>query len=213
MLEALTRRLDQASRDGGARAAAARQALADGVSGAGYDLELGLLETLRSALPRKAVHAWDMTILAYDGSCYFPALAPRRYLYPLGSGTLGYAWPAALGAAVALPGTPVLAVAGDGGIHYGLTELATARQYGLDAKLLIVDDSGYGVLREYQQGAYGETHAVDLVQPDFVAVCEAFGVPVRPASPESLADDLAWAFETAGPAVVVLKTLVRWIQT
>ena len=95
---------------------------------------------------------WDMTILAYDGSCYFPALAPRRYLYPLGSGTLGYAWPAALGAAAALPGTPVLAVAGDGGIHYGLTELATARQYGLDAKLLIVDDGGYGVLREYQQG-------------------------------------------------------------
>ncbi len=94
----------------------------------------------------------------------------------------------------------------------GSTELATARQYGLDAKLLLVDDGGYGVLREYQEGAYGETHAVDLVQPDFVAVCDAFGVPVRASSPESLAADLAWAFATEGPAVVVLKTPVRWIQ-
>ena len=153
-----------------------------------------------------------MTILAYDGSCYFPALSPRRYLYPLGSGTLGYAWPAALGAKAALRQTPALAVAGDGGIHYGLTELATARQYGLDAKLLLVDDSAYGVLREYQEGTYGETHAVELVQPDFVAVCDAFGVPVRASSPETLAADLAWAFATEGPAVVVLKTQVRWIQ-
>jgi acetolactate synthase-1/2/3 large subunit len=203
----------QGARDGAARALAARQLLDGGLAPAGYDLELGLLRTIREALPRDAVHAWDMTILAYDGSCYFPALAPRRYLYPLGSGTLGYAWPASLGAAAALPDVPVLAVAGDGGIHYGLTELATARQYGLDAKLLLVDDGGYGVLREYQQGAFGETHAVDLVQPDFLAVCEAFGVPVRAATPESLAADLGWAFETAGPAVVVLTTVVRWIQS
>ncbi len=134
-----------------------------------------------------------MTILAYCAGPHFPALAPRRFLYPLGSGTLGYAWPAALGARLALPDTPALAVAGDGGIHYGLTELASARQHGIAATLLIVDDGRYGVLREYQQDAYGETFAVDLVQPDFVAVAEAFGVPARRTSPETLADDLAWA--------------------
>ena len=65
--------------------------------------------TIRAALPRDAIHAWDMTILAYCASAHFPALAPRRFLYPLGSGTLGYAWPAALGARLALPDTPALA--------------------------------------------------------------------------------------------------------
>ena len=68
---------------------------------------------------------------------------------------------------------------GDGGIHYALTELASARQHGLAAKLLIVDDGGYGILREYQRDAFGETHSVDLVQPDFEAVGRGFGVPVR----------------------------------
>ncbi len=211
-LEALLTRLEPSAHDGSARAAAARERLAGALSAAGYELELGLLDTIRTALPRDAVHAWDMTILAYDASCHFPALSPRRFLYPLGSGTLGYAWPAALGASAALPGTPTLAVAGDGGIHYGLTELATARQYGLGAKLLLVDDGGYGVLREYQEEAFGETHAVDLTQPDFLAVCAAFGVPARPATPETLAEDLAWALGVEGPAVVVLQTTVRWIQ-
>ena len=42
---------------------------------------------------------------------------------------------------------------------------------------MIVDDGGYGILREYQTSAYGRTHAVDLVQPDFAAVAEGFGVP------------------------------------
>ena len=171
---------------------------------ADHELERGLLATIRSALPRDAVHAWDMTILAYWAAAHFPALEPRRFLYPLGSGTLGYAWPAALGAKAALPETPVLAVAGDGGILYGLQELATAREHGLDAKLLLVDDGGYGILREYQRDAYGETHGVDLVQPDFAAVCAAFGVPARVGRPEQLGDALEWALAEPGPAAIVL---------
>ena len=211
-LETLLIRLEPSTHDGAGRAAAARERLAGALSAAGYELELGLLDTIRAALARDAVHAWDMTILAYDASCYFPALSPRRFLYPLGSGTLGYAWPAALGASVRFRGPRPSPLRETVGIHYGLTELATARQYGLDAKLLLVDDGGYGVLREYQQEAFGETHAVDLTQPDFPAVCAAFGVPVRPATPETLAEDLDWAFGVEGPAVVVLATTVRWIQ-
>ena len=68
--------------------------------------ERGLLATVRDALPRDAVHAWDMTILAYWAAAHFPVYEPRTFLYPLGSGTLGYAWPAALGASLAAPGTP-----------------------------------------------------------------------------------------------------------
>ena len=202
--------------DGEAERAAAevRERIGRGLDEQGRELERGLLGTIRDALPRDAVHAWDMTILAYWAGAHFPALSPRRFLYPLGSGTLGYAWPAALGAKAALPDTPVLAVAGDGGFLYNLAELASARQNRLGAKLLLVDDGGYGILREYQEDSYGETFAVDLVQPDFVALAEAFGVPVRGTTPETLGRDLAWALSEEDPAVVVLRTkLEMWTPT
>jgi acetolactate synthase-1/2/3 large subunit len=153
-----------------------------------------------------------MTILGYDASAYFQALEPRTFLYPLGSGTLGYAWPAALGARLARPDAPSLAVAGDGGIMYGLVELATARQESIAATLLLVDDGGYGVLREYQLEAFGETTAVDLAQPDFAAAAAAFGAPVRQTTPDRLAGDLDWALALDGPSVLVLRSELRWIR-
>jgi acetolactate synthase-1/2/3 large subunit len=146
-----------------------------------------------------------MTILGYWAAAHFEAFAPRRFLYPLGSGTLGYAWPAALGARSALPQTPALAVVGDGGFLYGAVELLTARQHRLDAKLLLIDDGGYGILREYQRDAYQGTHAVELVQPDFVALCAACAVPSRLTTADRLAIDLAWAFEVDGPAAVIFR--------
>ncbi len=97
---------------------------------------------------------------------------------------------------------------------YALQELASARQAQLAATLLIVDDGGYGILREYQREAYGETHAVDLVQPDFVALASAFGVPARATEPERLEDDLAWALAVEGPAVLVLRAVLEmWTPT
>jgi acetolactate synthase-1/2/3 large subunit len=199
---------------GGERVAReARERIDRGLGGQDHDVERGLLRTIREVLPRDAVGTWDMTILAYWAGAHFVALEPRRFLYPLGSGTLGYAWPAALGAAAATDG-PTLAVAGDGGFLYGIGELASAHQNGLAAKLLLVDDGGYGILREYQRDSFGETFAVDLEQPEFSALVEAFGVPHRAATPESLADDLAWALGTDGPAAVVLRAhLEMWTPT
>jgi acetolactate synthase-1/2/3 large subunit len=100
-------------------------------------------------------------------------------------------------------------VVGDGGFQYGIAELATARQHALDVTLLVVDDGGYGILRVFQDGAgFGRT-GVDLEHADFVSLCDAYGVPARPATPDSLGRELRWALENAGPAVVVLPaTLV-----
>jgi acetolactate synthase-1/2/3 large subunit len=171
-------------------------------------LERALLETIRQAVPREVVTTWDMTILAYWAAAHFRALEPRTFHYPLGSGTLGYAWPAALGASVAAA-TPTLAVVGDGGFLYGIQELATARQYGLRAVLLVVDDGGYGILREYQRDSFGETTAVDLREPDFVALAQAFGVPAERTDPEGLTAALERAFAQEGPALIHLPTLLR----
>jgi len=216
VLGALLERVPAREPDGEAEARV-RQTLArieEGLGGQGRDLERGLLATIRAALPRDAVHAWDMTMLAYWAAAHFPAFEPRRYLYPLGSGTLGYAWPAALGATLATPGSPTLAVAGDGGFLYGVQELATARQYDLPATLLLVDDSAYGILRKHQQNTFGETYAVDLEQPDFPALVRAFGVPVESTTPDDLGDALDHAFSTDGPSVVHLPVeLEMWSPT
>jgi acetolactate synthase I/II/III large subunit len=190
------------------RVRALRSRIAAGLDAQGRDLERGLLGDIAAAAGADAVIAWDMTIMGYWAAAHLPVIRPRTFLYPLGSGTLGYAWPAALGAQAALPAARTLAVVGDGGIHYALSELASARQHALAAKLLIVDDGGYGILREYQRDSFGETHSVDLVQPDFEAVCQAFGVPVRAVEPPGLREALDWAFETEGPATVVLRAAV-----
>jgi acetolactate synthase I/II/III large subunit len=208
VLAALAARLPGRPRaDGPARVAAVRKR----ISAERGEPEVALLETIRAALPRDAVTAWDMTILAYWAAAHFPAYEPRTFHYPLGSGTLGYAWPAALGASLAAPGRRVLAVAGDGGFNYGIAELAAAGQHSLDAKLLLVDDGGYGILREYQRAQFGETTAVDLVEPDFRALVESFGVPVVSVEPDALGPALEAAFAEEGPAVVHVPThLEMW---
>jgi acetolactate synthase-1/2/3 large subunit len=210
VLGALGERLTDAPREvGAARAAAVRARVAKALDAQDRETERGLLATVREALPRDAISSWDMTILAYWAAAHFPVYEPRTFFYPLGSGTLGYAWPAAFGASLAAPGRQVLAVAGDGGFNYGIAELAAARQYGLDAKLLLVDDGGYGILREYQRDQFGETTGVDLVQPDFRALVESFEVPVVSVQADELAAALAAAFDHEGPAVVHVPTLLE----
>jgi len=205
LLERVSAREEGNTGTGARRAREVSERIDRGLDAQPRNLERGLLAAIRSVLPHDAVHAWDMTILGYWAAAHFEALAPRRFLYPLGSGTLGYAWPAALGARAALPQTPALAVVGDGGFLYGAVELLSARQHRLDAKLLLIDDGGYGILREYQRDAYRGTHAVDLVQPDFLALCAACGVPNRLTTPHRLPTDLAWALTVDGPAAIVLR--------
>ena len=93
----------RANGDGAARAAAVRERIARGLDAQGRELERGLLADVAAAAGADAVIGWDMTILAYWAAAHFPQHRRRGFLYPLGSGTLGYALPAALGAQAALP--------------------------------------------------------------------------------------------------------------
>ena len=96
-------------------------------------------------------------------------------LYPLGWGTLGCAFPQALGAALAVQG-PVVSVSGDGGFLYACGELAAAAQENIPVTAVVVDDGGYGMLR-FDQELRGDPHlGVDLRTPDFEALARSFGV-------------------------------------
>ncbi|WP_217240277.1 thiamine pyrophosphate-binding protein [Streptomyces sp. AC555_RSS877] len=172
-------------------------------------LEQGVLASVRKALPAASPSFWDMTILSYWAWSAFDAKSPNTMHSAQGAGGLGYAFPAALGAAAADPTRPVLAVSGDGGALYSIAELATARQYDLNVTWLIVDDGGYGILREYMTDAFGEATATDLTRPDYAALAESFGVPGVRTTPETLSDDLTKALMSPGPAVVVLPAVLR----
>jgi acetolactate synthase-1/2/3 large subunit len=101
---------------------------------------------------------------------------------------------------------------GDGGLQYTIAELGTAAQHKIAAKLLVVDDGGYGILREYQRESFGQTTSVELPGKNLEAIADAYGVPVRTATPESLGQQLQWALDQSGPAVVVLRRLIAAAQ-
>lgn len=211
-LEALAGSVAPREADGVAekRVAEVLALVADRIARQDLGLEQQVLDAVRAALPDEAPSFWDMTILAYWAWSAWDARTSGSMQSAQGAGGLGYGFPAALGASVARAGTgPVLAVSGDGGAMYGLADLATARQLDLDVTWLIVDDGGYGILREYMTGVFGAAYATELTRPDFVALAEAFGVPARRATPETLQRDLAEALATPGPSVVVLPALLR----
>ncbi|MGC4977605.1 thiamine pyrophosphate-binding protein [Streptomyces sp. DT199] len=183
--------------------------VADRIDSQELTLEQDVLTSVRRALPASSPSFWDMTILAYWAWSAFDAKGPNHMHSAQGAGGLGYAFPAALGAAAADPTRPVLAVSGDGGALYSIAELATARQYDLNVTWLIVDDGGYGILREYMNDAFGEATATELTRPDYVALAESFGVPGVRTTPENLEQDLAKALAAPGPSVLLLPAVLR----
>jgi len=137
--------------------------------------ELAFLDAFAAAVPDDAVVVCDMCVPGYWLTAFHTPAEPRRLLTPFGWGTLGFGFPAALGATLANEG-PVVAVCGDGGILFGAGELATVAQEKLPLTLVIVDDGGYGMLRYDQRRAGVEPYGVDLHTPDFVALARSFGV-------------------------------------
>src|SRR6478609_12102002 len=99
------------------------------------------------------------------------------------SGGLGFAYPAALGAAIGSD-RRTFAVSGDGGGMYSIAELATARQHDANVTWLIVDDGGYGILREYMTAEFGTATATELARPDFAALAASFGISSQTATLE-----------------------------
>lgn len=209
ILRALLDRLPEVrARDGTARASAVRERLTHERAEQPIRRALDVLEVIEGVLPRAGAVTWDSTILAYAACWYLRASVPRQFLYPAGSSTLGYAFPAALGASAALGEAPVLAVAGDGGFQYGIAELATAKQQDANVALLLIDDGGYGILREYQDASGFAQVGVDLEHPDFDTVFGVYDIPARRTFVDRLAGDLEWALERRGPAAVVLQEVL-----
>jgi acetolactate synthase I/II/III large subunit len=137
--------------------------------------ELAFADAFAAAVPEDAVIVADMCIPGYWLGALHPVSGPRHLAYPMGWGTLGYAFPLSIGSALAGTG-PVVCVCGDGGFMYAVGELATVKQEKIPLTLVIVDDGGYGMLRFDQQHSGDQPFGVDLDRPDFEALARSFGI-------------------------------------
>ena len=107
---------------------------------------------------------------------FFKFLRPRTMLTSGGLGTMGYGFPAAIGAQVAFPKSLVIDIAGDGSIQMNIQELATAVQYNLPVKVVILNNGFLGMVRQWQELFYERRYTwTHLHSPDFVKVAEAYG--------------------------------------
>jgi acetolactate synthase-1/2/3 large subunit len=167
------------------------------------------LRAVARALPDDAVVVCDMCIPGYWLGGFYRPPAPRRLLYPLGWGTLGCAFPQALGAALG-GGAPTVSFSGDGGFLYAAGELATMAQEEIPLTAVIVDDGGYGMLR-YDQRVKGDpAYGVDLKTPDFETLVRSFGIEAE--TVEGLGDEfgaaLAHHVRDPRPSVLITKAAI-----
>jgi thiamine pyrophosphate-dependent acetolactate synthase large subunit-like protein len=168
------------------------------------------IRILRETLADDAIVVCDQTNINYWMEWRFPVLMPRTFLYPIGSATLGYAIPAAIGAKIARPDRQVVVVAGDGGFMFSVNELATAVKYRLGIVFIVLNDNRYGAIRYLQERLFGRWGEADLINPDFPALARAFGATgERVASPDGLGPALAQALARHGPTVLELALAVE----
>ena len=137
---------------------------------------------------------------------YFPFVKPRTLLTSGGLGTMGYGFPAAMGAQAAFPNKLVIDISGDGSFQMNSQELATVVQYHLPVKVVILNNGYLGMIRQWQEFFYGKRYASSSLEgfsPDFVKLAEAYGaVGLRANKPEEVLPTLKKAFSIPEPVII-----------
>jgi acetolactate synthase-1/2/3 large subunit len=167
--------------------------------------QASFLRAIRAALPRDGILVPELSqvgFMTYTGA--FPVLAPRTYISEGFQGTLGFGFPTALGAKAANPDKAVVSVTGDGGLMFGVQELATAAQYGIALVTIVFNNNSFAnVLRDQQQRYGGRTIGSHLRNPDFVRLADSFGVAARRVEkPHELQSALEAELAAARPALI-----------
>jgi acetolactate synthase-1/2/3 large subunit len=134
----------------------------------------------------------------------FPFDQPRSLLTSGGLGTMGYGLPAGIGAKFAAPDRKVIVVSGDGSIQMNIQELGTAVQYGVDIKVVILNNHFLGMVRQWQERFYEERYSYSAMSvPDFVKLADAYGAKgFRIDKSKDLSKTMKEAFATPGPVLI-----------
>ena len=161
------------------------------------------MDAIERALPRDGFVANDGSRVNSWANAYLRRSLPNTYAVTRNTAALGFAWPAAVGAKVAAPDRPSLAIVGDGGFLFTSFTLATAVQQRLGAVAVVFDDQCYGTIANLQNRQYGRAMGAALVNPDFVRLAQAFGAHGRHVeTPEQLYETLLSAWGSDLPTVI-----------
>jgi len=168
--------------------------------------QMAYLTILREVLPANAIVTDELSQVGFASWYGFPVYEPRTFITSGYQGTLGSGFPTALGAKVANPDRPVVAISGDGGFMFGVQELATAVQFNIGVVTLVFNNNSYGNVRRDQRTLFeGRVVAADLVNPDFVKLADAFGAAAsRVTSPDHFRPALEQALEMRGPSLIAI---------
>jgi acetolactate synthase-1/2/3 large subunit len=165
-----------------------------------------MVDALRAGIPEDGVLVCDTATVAYACHMAYPVYEPRTYLSTSYMGTLGFGFPAALGAKVARPDRPVVTVVGDGGFLFASNELATAVQHDIPTVTVVFDDGAYGNSNRDQREKFaGRELGTLLRNPDWVTLAKAFGADgVRVGDVADLPGALQGAIAANTPTVIAV---------
>jgi len=152
-----------------------------------------VIETLYKLTGGNAVIASDVGQHQMWVAQYFPFHEPRRWINSGGLGTMGFGYPAAIGAKVARPNEDVFCITGDGSIQMMIQEMTTALQYYIPVKILCLNNGYLGMVRQWQEFFYDKRYSMSHMEslPDFVKLAEAYGHSgVRIEKPQELENKL-----------------------
>lgn len=152
-----------------------------------------VIETLYKLTGGNAVIASDVGQHQMWVAQYFPFHEPRRWINSGGLGTMGFGYPAAIGAKVARPNEDVFCITGDGSIQMMIQEMTTALQYYIPVKILCLNNGYLGMVRQWQEFFYDKRYSMSYMEslPDFVKLAEAYGHSgVRIEKPQELENKL-----------------------
>ena len=169
--------------------------------------QMAYLNILREVLPPNAIVTDELSQVGFASWYGFPVYEPRTFISSGYQGTLGSGFPTALGAKVAHPNRPVVAITGDGGFMFGVQELSTAVQFKIGVVVLVFNNNSYGNVRRDQRERFdGRIVASDLVNPDVVKLAESFGVgAARVTSPAEFRPALEKALADGGPYLIDIE--------
>ncbi|MCP4622935.1 MAG: thiamine pyrophosphate-binding protein [bacterium] len=159
--------------------------------------EAKYLDVLRGVIPRDGRLLVDNTILGYLTRTFYKTYITGGLIPANGSTPIGFSFPAAIGAKVANPDQPVVALIGDGGFLYGAQELATCMRHGIGFPIIVVNDSTFRMIDILQQRTYQEGYETNLVNPDFSAFARSFGASaIQVDSPDGLGEAVESALKS-----------------
>jgi acetolactate synthase-1/2/3 large subunit len=137
------------------------------------------VRALRAAIPDDGILVNELTQVGYFARLAYPVYQPGTFINPGYQGTLGYGFPTALGVAAGNPHRAVVSINGDGGFGWGMSELATARKYNLNIAIIVFNDGNFGNVKKLQDDQFGKAFGVELFNPSFEKLAEAFEIPYR----------------------------------